>query len=357
MRKKLLSLLAVSTITIGLLSGCGSSESQNNNIKVGMVTNGVNIDDKSFNEGTWNGLKKTEKDLGTNIQYLQPSGTTEAEFLKEITNLYDSGTKLIITPGYQVETSIYKSQDKYSDAKFVLIDGQPNDGSGNVKVGENTVSILFAEQEAGFMAGVATAIELKEGDLGFIGGMEIPSVQKFNWGFQQGVAYANENLGTKMTIKPENVVYEGTFENAAGGTQIAATMYDRGVKAIFCAAGSVGNGVITEAKTRVNSGKEAWVIGVDSDQYYDGIYTEGNSVVLTSAIKKVDTASYDMVKDFKEGNFKGGETLTFDASNDGVGIPKDNPNLSDETMKTVEATYEKIKDGSIKVAAEKGNSI
>lgn len=355
MKKKVLSLLAVSAITLGLFAGCGSSSNNGDGgkqIKAGMVTDGGTVEDKSFNEGTWTGLKEAEKDLNTKIQYLQPAGTTEADYLKEISNLYDAGFKFIVTPGYKFETAVYKSQDKYTDAQFVLIDGQPNDGNGNVKVGDNTLSIYFAEDEAGFLAGIAASVELKEGDLGFIGGMEIPSVIRFNLGFQKGVAYANEHLGTNMSLKEENIVYEGTFENAAGGTQIAATMYDRGVKAIFCAAGSVGNGVITEAKTRVNTGETAWVIGVDSDQYNDGVYADGKSVILTSAIKKVDVATYDAIKEFKEDKFKGGQTLTFDVSNDGVGLPKENPNLSESTIKAVEDIYSKIKDGSIEISVE-----
>lgn len=355
MKKRLLSLLAVSAITLGLFAGCSSSSNNGDGgkqIKAGMVTDGGTVEDKSFNEGTWTGLKEAEKDLNAKIQYLQPAGTTEADYLKEISNLYDAGFKFIVTPGYKFETAVYKSQDKYIDAQFVLIDGQPNDGNGNSKVGDNTLSIYFAEDEAGFLAGIAASVELKEGDLGFIGGMEIPSVIRFNLGFQKGVAYANEHLGTNMSLKEENIVYEGTFENAAGGTQIAATMYDRGVKAIFCAAGSVGNGVITEAKTRVNTGETAWVIGVDSDQYNDGIYADGKSVILTSAIKKVDVATYDAIKDFKEDKFKGGQTLTFDVSNDGVGLPEENPNLSESTVKTVEDIYSKIKDGSIDIFVE-----
>ncbi|WP_293977840.1 BMP family protein, partial [uncultured Clostridium sp.] len=181
------------------------------------------------------------------------------------------------------------------------------------------------------------------------GGMKIPSVQKFNWGFQQGIAYANANLGTNMTLDKENVIYQGTFNDVAAGTQLANAMYDRGVKAIFCAAGGVGNGVITAAKTQADAGKDVWMIGVDRDQYDDGIYSEGKSVVLTSAIKKVDSASYNMIEELLDGNFPGGQTLTFDISKDAVGIPAENPNLSDDTMKVVDDIYTKLKDGSITV--------
>ena len=202
MKKKLLSMLAIGAISLGLFAGCGNSGGGSEAIKVGMVTNSGTIDDKSFNQGSWEGLKAAEKDLGVNIQYLQPAGSTEADYTKEIGNLYDSGVKLIVTPGYKFETAVYNVQDKYADANFVLIDGTPNDGSEQpaTKVGSNTVSIYFAEHEAGFVAGVAAAVQLNEGEVGFIGGMKIPSVQRFNYGFQQGVAYANANLANAATL-------------------------------------------------------------------------------------------------------------------------------------------------------------
>ena len=259
---------------------------------------------------------------------MQPAGETEADYATEIANLYDAGYDFIITPGFKFETAIYEAQAKYEDAKFVILDGTPNDGGENSLVADNTVSIYFAEEQSGFIAGVAAALEIGEGDFGFIGGMKIPAVQRFEIGFAEGIAYANENLGTSISLKEENVVYEGTFSNVAGGQQLAAQMYDSGVKAIFVAAGSVGIGAINEAKTQVAAGKEAWVIGVDSDQYEDGIYDVENnkSVVLTSAIKKVNEAAYQIIEAELAGKFNGGETIVFDASNDGVGIPEENPN-------------------------------
>ncbi|WP_195264951.1 BMP family ABC transporter substrate-binding protein [Clostridium sp. 1001275B_160808_H3] len=361
MRKRAIA-LALSALMITGLVGCGNkSEKAVNDVKVGMVTNAGTIDDKSFNQGTWEGIKKAESELKISSNYLKPAGTTEADYMKEIGNLYDTGYKFIVTPGFKFETSIFQAQEKYSDAKFVLIDGSPNNGKSGAdrieKVGENSVAVYFAEQEAGFLVGVAAAVQLKEGDLGYIGGMEIPSVQKFNWGFQQGVKYANENLGTKMSIKEENVVYQGSFDNVAAGQQLAATMYDNGVKAIFVAAGDVGVGVINEAKVRATAGKEAWVIGADVDQYVDGIYKDDKSVVLTSAMKKLDTATFDIIRDELEGKFPGGQTLTFDVKNDGVGLPNENPNLSEDTIKQVGEVYNKIKNGEITVKVEKGDLI
>ena len=179
---------------------------------------------------------------------------------------------------------------------------------------------LQSLQEAGFMAGVAASLELKEGELGFIGGMEIPAVQKFNWGFQQGVKYANDNLGTKMSLKAENVVYQGSFDNVAAGQQLAATMYDNGVKAIFTAAGGVGVGAINEAKA-------------------------------------IDTATFNIIKDELDGKFPGGQTLTFDAKTGGVGIPEENPNLSKETQDKVAEVFNQIKDGKITISDKQGDLI
>jgi basic membrane protein A len=378
--KKGLVIFAIMAMVVALLAACGKNNNDgagssapaasspaasspaasspaagNTDFMVGMVTDAGTIDDKSFNQGTWEGILKASTDLGLKNKYIKPNGTTEADYMKEIGNLFDAGYKFIVTPGFKFETAIFKSQDKYKDAKFVLIDGSPKDADGKAVVGPNTVSIFFAEQESGFLAGVATALQIKEGDVGFIGGMEIPPVQKFNWGFQQGVKYANDNLSTTVTMKAENVIYQGTFSEVAAGQQLAAQMYDRGVKVIFAAAGGVGVGAINEAKTRGDAGKEAWIVGVDVDQYADGVKKDGKSIILTSAMKKIDQAAADMIKAETEGKFPGGETLVLDAKNNGVGLPAENPNLAPETLTKVDEVFKKIQSGEITVKAEKGD--
>jgi basic membrane protein A len=325
--------------------------------KVGMVTDAGTIDDKSFNQGTWEGIAKAKEDFKLDTKYLQPGGETESYYLTEIGNLVTAGYKFIVTPGFKFEGAIYTAQERHKDTKFVLLDGYPHSGDWAPKVGNNTVSIFFTEHESGFLAGVAAALELKTGDVGFIGGMEIPPVQKFNWGFQQGVAYANANHGTSVTMKPENVIYQGTFTEIAAGQQLAATMYDRGVKAIFAAAGGVGVGVINEAKSRASAGQAVWVVGVDVDQYAEGIYQGDKSIILTSAMKRIDQAAYDMIKAELDGKFPGGEILTFSAVNNGVGIPANNPNLSADVQAKVAEVFNKLKDGSLVVSAEQGDLI
>ena len=362
--KKILLLFTVLALLFAGVTSCSkksdetaAAEPKAKALKVGMVTDSGTIDDKSFNQGTWEGIQAAQKDMNLDIKYLKPSGTTEADYLKEIGNLYDAGYKFIVTPGFKFETSIYQAQTKYPDAKFVLLDGVPHPGDYNTDVKSNTVSIFFAEHESGFLAGVAAAVELKDGEFGFIGGMEIPPVQKYNWGFQQGVNYANDNLGTSITMKPENVVYQGSFDNVAAGQQLAAQMFDKGVKAIFCAAGGVGVGAINEAKARAKSGQDVWIIGVDVNQYSEGIYEGDKSIILTSAMKRIDRAAYEMIKADLDGEFPGGQILTLDAKNMGVGIPEDNPNLSSDTEAKVADVFNKLKNGEITVSAEQGSLI
>lgn len=365
MKKKLLA-LALSIFTLTSIVGCSSSsgsESTNpststeNKIKIGMSTDNGPIDDKAFNQGAWEGIQQASKDFNLESKYLKPNGGTESDYLKEIGNLYDAGFKFIVLPGFKFETSVYKSQDRYTDAKFVLIDGVPHSGDNTPVIKSNTMAILFAEEQAGFLGGLAAALEVKEGDFGFIGGMEIPNVQRFNWGFQQGVDYANKNYGTKITIKEDNVTYIGDFNNPSSGQQIAAQMYDKGVKVIFTAAGGSGGGAMTEAKTRGASSKVAWIIGVDTDQYADGVYEGEKSVVLTSAMKKISTTVYNIIKDELNGTFKGGEIITYDVTTDSVGLPENNPNLSEDTITKVKDVTAKLTSGEIKVSSEKGSLI
>jgi basic membrane protein A len=352
--KKSWGFLALMLVLTIIIVGCSQQAA---GFKVGMITDAGTIDDKSFNQGTWEGVVKAAEELKLEYQYLKPGGTTEADYMKEIGNMYDAGIKFIVCPGFKFETAIFEAQDKYPDAKFVILDGNPHAGDFVPVVKENTVAIFFAEHESGFVAGVASALQLKDAEMGYIGGMEIPAVQKFNWGFQQGVKYANENLGTNIVIKPENVLYQGSFDNVAAGQQLAAQMFDKGVDAIFCAAGGVGIGAINEAKSRAKAGEEVWIVGVDVDQYAEGIYEGDKSIILTSAMKCIDQAAYDMIMAENKGEFPGGETLVFDAKNNGVGIPAENPNLSREVQDKVAEIFAKLQSGEITVSDEQGNLI
>lgn len=358
---------AVQNITAALvmaafLSGCAKKPEDKGEaqkagaFKVGMVTTTSSIEDKSFNQCTWAGVVKAERELGVETQYLKPMSDTEADYLKEVSNLYDAGYKFIVCPGFSFGTAAYKAQLKYPDGKFIMIDGNAHPaGSFEASNAENTVGIVFMENEAAFLAGVAAALELKTGKAGFIGGMKIPSVQKFNYGWQQGIRYANEKLGTKMEMSEDDFIYQGTFSDIAAGQQLAASMYDKGVNVIHCAAGAVSVGVANEAKNRAQAGNEVWVVGCDVDQYEEGLIPSGKSIMLTSAMKYIDKAAFDMIKAGLEGTFPGGETLIFSSKNGGVGIPLKNPNLKDEVQSKVNEVAAKLQSGEIVVSTEKGD--
>lgn len=353
--KKLTVVLCIFLVIGSMAFAQGSTEAAagKSNLRVGMVTDAGTIDDKSFNQGTWEGIKRASADYGLDAKYLKPAGTTEADYLKEMGNLVDAGYNFIVCPGFKFETSLYEAQDKYPNVKFVILDGEPHTADySTFRIEPNVVAVYWAEHESGFLAGFAAALQLKDAEFGFVGGMEIPAVQKFNWGFQQGVKYANDNFDTKIVMKQENNLYQGSFDNISAGQQIAASMYDKGVDVIFAAAGGVGVGVINEAKNRVAAGKTAWVIGVDVDQYSEGLMSAGGkSVILTSAMKYLDRASYDMIKAELNGEFPAGKILHLDATNDGVGIPVNNPNLAKSVTDEVAKVYAKMKAGDLKVVA------
>lgn len=349
--KKIISMLMISTMVMAILVACGDSKTQSNNqsatdgqekFKVGMMIDSGTIDDKSFNQGTWEGIQRYEDEHeGVSAQYVQPTGEAKEDYLNAADNLIMAGNQIIVAPGFKFEEAISELAVSNPDIKFVILDGQPEN------MQDNTVSIFFTEQEAGFLAGVAAALQSNTGKVGFIGGMQIPSVEKFGWGYVAGVAYANKTYGKSVEVV--DYLYNGTFYDVQGGQAQAGGMYDKGIDIIFSAAAAVGNGVINEAKARTESGEEVYVIGVDVDQYEEGMMNNGKSVILTSAIKRIDNAAYDALAAYAKGEFAGGQVITMDAKSNGVGLPAENPNLSEDTVKKVDDVLNLIKEETIVV--------
>ena len=358
---KLLKLSVVTALTLGLVACAKAEESEEKGIKVGMVTDAGTIDDKSFNQGTWEGILEYKEDnSNTEVQYLMPTGETTQDYLEAIDNLAMIGVEVMVLPGFKFEEALGVAQEKYPEIKFVAIDAEPLigtdvDGNPLYEVADNTVSIFFAEQQASFLAGVATALETQTNKVAFLGGMEVPAVQKLGWGFVAGIAYANANLGTEVEVT--DYIYQGTFTDLDAGKAIAAGMYDKGVDVVFAAAGGVGVGAINETKTRAEAGNEVFIVGVDVDQYDEGLLTDGSSVILTSAMKYLGRAAYDQINAYANGEFEGGRTILMDVNANGVGLPGANPNLSDATVKEVNEVAEMIKVGEIEVPKTKDGLI
>lgn len=334
MFKKVSSLLIVLTLVLAIgLTGCGQKDEE---FTVGLVTDTGGIDDKSFNQGTWEGVEKFVAEVeGSNKKFLQSE--SDADYIPNLSTFSDEELDLIVAPGFLFGDAIGEVSKNFPDQKYLIID--------MVVEGPNVASAVFAEEQGSFLVGVAAALktlEAGQNTVGFIGGMDFDLIQKFEAGFEAGV----KAVSADITVLIE---YAGDFGAPQIGQTLAAKMYDQGAYVIYHAAGGTGNGLIKEAKDRRIGGQDVWAIGVDKDQYADGIYEGEQSAVLTSMMKRVDVAAYDVAKQTYEGKFPGGQILVFTLDNAGVGIPETNPNLSDAIVNEVKSYETKVVNGEIEV--------
>ena len=258
-----------------------AAASQAGGYELALVTDLGTIDDKSFNQGAWEGLKKYAEENSITYKYYQPQeGTTDA-YLETIGLAIEGGAKLVVCPGFLFEEPIYIAQDKYPDIHFILLDGEPHDAEYNYKTGSNVMPILFQEDQAGFLAGYAA---VKDGytKLGFMGGMAVPAVIRFGYGFVQGAEFAAEEDGVTGVEVMYN--YTGGFAATPEAQSMAASWYQNGTEVIFGCGGAVGNSVMAAAQE-----KNAKTIGVDVDQ------SSESDTVITSAMKLLSNSVYDGV--------------------------------------------------------------
>ncbi|GKV55533.1 putative lipoprotein YufN [Sporosarcina sp. NCCP-2222] len=316
-------------------SSSGGNQSE---FSVAMVTDVGGVDDKSFNQSAWEGIQQFGKDNEMTkgdggFDYLQSKD--ESDYTSNLNALTRRDFNLVFGVGFLMEDAIDTIASQQTETNYAIIDGvvdQPN-----------VASILFKEQEGAFLAGVAAALMTKSDKIGFVGGMEIPVIERFQAGFEAGVA------AVKPDIKVD-VQYTGAFDKAELGKAAAGRMYSSGVDIIFHAAGGSGNGVFTEAKERKKADKDAyvWVIGVDSDQYEEGKVGDDN-VTLTSMLKRVDVAVQDISNLAKEGKFPGGETKVYGLHDDGVTLADSRGAIPEDVLKQVDDYAKKIADGEIEV--------
>jgi basic membrane protein A len=343
MKSKILLALLIPAL---LLASCAKKEEvKAPAFKVGLVTDVGGIDDKSFNQGTWEGVKKFAEEnklvVDQDVKYLQSAA--EADYVPNLSTFADQKMNLIVAPGFLFNQAMLEVAGKYPDQKFLIIDSVVADKDG--KNVANVANAVFAEHEGSFLVGVAAGLKAKADGkkvLGFIGGMQFPLIEKFQAGFQAGVA----------AVYPEAKVlvdYAGDFGAPDKGQALAQKQFNAGAYVIFHAAGGTGNGMIKEAKERTMKGDVRWAIGVDKDQFADGVYAEGKSAVLTSMMKRVDVAAHDVAVLTRDGKFPGAQVLVFNAKNGGVGIPATNPNLSAEIAAEVQKYLDQIKAGTLTV--------
>ncbi len=339
MKKVLLFVLTLSFVII--LAACGTRS-----YEIAMITDAGDIDDESFNQGTWEGIVEFADDRGISHEYYRPEEISDAAYLNAISLAIDGGAEIIVTPGFLFEVAIYEAQDMYPDVKFILIDGQPNDGDWGAEGGpdfhtaDNTVSIFFEEEESGFLAGYAA---VKDGfaDLGFMGGMAVPAVVRFGVGYVAGAYYAANEEGININFPDNRYVYLGDFDPSDTHRAEAEGWYNAGTDIIFAAAGGAGSSVMRAAEDSDN-----WMIGVDIDQGTQ------SSAVLTSAMKALAVAVQTVLADhYDDDAFPGGEVLNLGAAEDGVGLPTadDSWRFSDFTIEDYETIFDLIASGAIVV--------
>lgn len=305
-----------------------------NGYELALVTDLGTIDDKSFNQGAWEGMKKYAEENSISYKYYQPQEGTTDSYLETIGLAIEGGAKLIVCPGFLFEEPVYLAQDQYKDVHFILLDGEPHSGDySEYRTEANVMPILFQEDEPGFLAGYAA---VKDGytKLGFLGGMAVPAVIRYGYGFAEGADFAAKEMGVDGIEIMYN--YTGAFAATPEAQSMAASWYQNGTEVIFGCGGAVGNSVMAAAEE-----KNAKVVGVDVDQSYE------SDTVITSAMKQLSVSVYDGVRDFYAGSFPGGKTSIFSAKNDGIGLPMETSKFTAFTQADYDAVYAQLKDGKI----------
>jgi basic membrane protein A len=293
--------------------------------KVIMVTDVGGLGDKSFNDGAWNGVLMAKEKYGIDAQVIQSK--EQSDYVDNLSNAAKEAD-VVIAVGFMMSNALFDVAPQYPSTKFIGIDIAPPEG-GNVP--KNVQLYLFKEQESAFFVGYLAAAMTKTGKVGFIGGIAIPPVERFRYGYVAGVKTYNAIYGENVEIV---VGYTESFTDAAKGKLMALAQFAEGADIIFAAAGACGNGVIDAAKEKSLSvynvsadadlakvidayyekGEGYFAIGVDSDQDY-----MAPGYVLASAFKRVDNASYYGVRDAYRNRFKGGLEV-LGALEDGVSL-------------------------------------
>jgi basic membrane protein A len=312
----------------------GSSSPAAQSIKVGLAYDVGGRGDKSFNDLAAAGLEKAQKDLSIETKELSAvQGESDQQKQDRLELLANAGYNPIIAVGFAYAPALGKVAPQFPDVHFAIIDSE-------VKA-PNVEGLLFHEEQSSFLVGVAAALATKTKNVGFIGGVKGTGlIEKFQAGYQAGVKAVDPSIKVQVAYLSVSPDFTG-FNDPAKAKITAKGMYDAGADVIYHAAGGSGSGLFDAAK---DAGKLA--IGVDSDQYQSAPADE-KSLILTSALKGVDTAVYNFIEDDAQGKFKAG-SVRFGLKEGGVGYSTSNPKIDPYKAK-IDAYKQKIIDGTITV--------
>lgn len=344
--KRVVSLLFALTFivgTMGVLTSCGGKDGKkgkdsSTKKEIAFILDEGSIDDGAFHQGAWEGVKKYAEENNKTYKYYRCAERSSVASLSSIDQAVKAGAKMIICPGFFFEGPVFKSQTKYPDVKFVTLDCTPKETQDSEPViTENTLAVLYAENESGYLAGYAA---VKDGykNLAVMGGMPIPPVVNFGFGFVQGADVAAKELGMKKGDVKIKYTYLNNFVASPENQAKAAAFFNDKTDIIFGCGGDIINSIMKAAES--NNKK---VIGVDSDG------ADRSKTVVTSAMKNVTGSVYNVISDYYNNKFEGGKIIVLGAAQDGVQLPMDTSRFKTFNKKDYDKVYATIADGSVKV--------
>ena len=353
MRKSILATLVIMVLAAIMLPACGISTptaeptiaptteatiAPTAPCTAGLVTDVGKINDGTFNQYAYMGLLKAEKDLGIGIKYIETQA--QADYGKNIQLLVEQKCEIVVAVGFMMGDAIKDASSKYPDTKFAIVDFLYDPAIAAADDNKNVRSLLFTEDQAGYMAGALAAAMTKSGTIAAVGGMEIPPVQKFLKGYEAGA----KSIDAAVVVK---TVYIDTFTDRARGAEAAKSFMAEGADVIFGAGGQTGSGAIQAA---AEAG--AYVIGVDQDEYittFQNGAAPSADKIISSAMKRVDQAVFLTIKDVIDGKFSDGATV-YNAANAGIGLApynKADGAIPTEVKTKMAEILEGLSDGSI----------
>ncbi|GGR70531.1 BMP family ABC transporter substrate-binding protein [Streptomyces aureoverticillatus] len=288
--------------------------------------------DQSFNDAATAGMNKAAKDLKVGKKAVEPNdGESDADKIQRLTELAKQGYNPVIGVGFAYAPAVKEVAAKHPDVTFGIVD------DATIKA-DNVADLVFSEEQASYLAGVAAAKATKSKTVGFIGGVDNPLIRKFEAGFVQGVQATDKSVKIKRQFLTEKAE-DGGFSSPDKGKEAAGGQIEDGADVVYHASGLSGQGVIEAA-----AAKKVWAIGVDSDQYKQKALAKYKKYILTSATKDVAGAVYNLVKSVKDDKAEGG-VVRADLKSGGVGLADSNPEF--KKMKDLQAELKTAEQGII----------
>jgi basic membrane protein A len=292
------SLAFAMAVVVAFSSAAPAKVSAQAKLKIGLVTDVGRVDDKGFNQSSWEGAQKAAKEVGADAEYIETADPTD--YANNIKTLVDKGNNVIITVGFALGDATIKAAKNNPKVTFIAVDtfidtkDTPN---------MNVIGLIFPEDNSGFLAGVLAARLSKSGKVaGVYGTDQVPPVVRFKEGFEAGAKFANAKIDVKSTYYPGGI--DKAFNDPAWGATTAGQALDQGADVIFGAGGNTGNGALQEVAKRTTKDKPLFCIGVDTDQWLT--LTEAHPCLVSSATKNIPDGIVSIVKDIKDGKAKSG---------------------------------------------------